>query len=267
MSLVVTSQHREADLWPVWAALAFGLTCGAGIVFALGAQQWRALPEAERRSRREAAVIVGTVVLGAALYGAVAASSNDRPGAWRGSLLVGTALVGATPMVCVAYAVWKATRSDRSDVAAGELTEWLLARRRTMRALVASLGALVALSTLALGAVVRLEAELVKAHALASTDATPFEYVLVFGGAGTLLVAIVYAPAAIGLRHQAHHLTERLFTLTGVDEPAALLERTEQRARFEQLLGAEAGPFADLQAGIVVLTPLLASAVAVWLPH
>lgn len=84
MSLVVTSQHREADLWPVWAALAFGLTCGAGIVFALGAQQWRALPEAERRSRREAAVIVGTVVLGAALYGAVAASSNDRPGAWRG---------------------------------------------------------------------------------------------------------------------------------------------------------------------------------------
>ena len=66
---------------------------------------------------------------------------------------------------------------------------------------------------------------------------------------------------------KASHLTELLFTLTGVDEPAALLERTEQRARFEQLLGAEAGPFADLQAGIVVLTPLLASAVAVWLPH
>ncbi|KND26039.1 hypothetical protein IQ63_37985 [Streptomyces acidiscabies] len=130
-----------------------------------------------------------------------------------------------------------------------------------------AVGALVALSTLALGAVVRMEAELVKAHALASADATPFEYVLVFGGAGTLLVAIVYAPAAIGLRRQAHCLAERLFTLNGTDDPAALLERAEQRARFEQLLGAEAGPFADLQAGIVILTPLLASAVAVWLPH
>jgi hypothetical protein len=225
------------------------------------------MPEEERGSRREAAVIAGTVMLGATLYGVAAASVDDRPGAWRGPLLVGTALVGATPMVCVAYAVWKATRADRSDVAAGELTEWLLAGRRTMRALVASLGALVALSTLALGAVVRMEAELVKARALASTDDTPFEYVLVFGGVGTLLVAIVYTPAAIGLRRQAHDLAERLFRLTGTDEPAALLERTEQRARFEQLLGAEAGPFADLQAGIVVLTPLLASAVAVWLPH
>jgi hypothetical protein len=265
--LVVTSQYREADLWPVWAAISLGLTCGAGIVFALGAQQWRALPEAERRSRREAVVIVGAVALGAALYGAVAVSVDERPGAWRGPLLVGTALIGATPMVCVAYAIWKATHTDRSDVAAGELTEWLLARQRTMRTLVANLGALVALSTLALGAVVRMEAELVKAHALASTEATPFEYVLVFGGVGTLLVAIAYVPAAIGLRRQARLLAKRLFTLDGADDPAALLERAEQRARFEQLLGAEAGPFADLQAGIVVLTPLLASAFAVWLPR
>ncbi|MEU6201270.1 hypothetical protein [Streptomyces sp. NPDC047061] len=233
----------------------------------MGVQQWRALPEAERRSRRETVVIVGMVALGTAFYGVVAAAADDRPGAWRGPLLVGTALAGATPMVCVAYAVWRGTQTDRSDVAAGELMEWLLARRRTMRALVGGLGALVALSTLALGAVVRMEAELVKAHVLTSADATPFEYVLVFGGVGTLLVAIVYTPAAVGLRRQALHLAERLFTLTGTDEPAALLERAEQRARFEHLLGAEAGPFADLQAGIVVLTPLVASAVAVWLPH
>ncbi|MER6135689.1 hypothetical protein [Streptomyces sp. NPDC001815] len=265
--MVVTSQYREADLWPVWAAIAFGLTGEAGIVFTLGAQQWRALPDAERPSRREAVVIVGAVALGAALYGAVAASVNDRPGAWRGPLLVGTALVGATPIVCVAYAIWKTAHTDQSDVAAGELTEWLLDRRRTMRTLVANLGAMVALSTLALGAVVRMETELVKGHALGSAEATPFEYVLVFGGVGTLLVAIAYVPAAIGLRRQAHRLAERLFTLEGVDDSAALLERVEQRARFEQLLGADAGPFADLQAGIVVLTPLLASAVAVWLPR
>ncbi|MFG2970281.1 hypothetical protein ACGFZS_44130 [Streptomyces sp. NPDC048288] len=267
VGLVVTSQYREADLWPVWAALALGLTCGAGVVFAVGAQQWRGLPEGERRSRREAAVIAGAVALVAVLYGVVVASTDARPGAWRGPLLVGTALLGATPMVCVAYSIWKATGTDRSATAAGELLEWLLARRRTMRAAVTGLGALVALSTLALGAVVRMQAELVKAHTMASADATPFEYVLVFGGVGSLNVAIAYAPAATGLRRQAHLLAERLFPLTGIDEPTQLLERAEQRARFEQLLGAEAGPFADLQAGIVVLTPLLASAVAVWLPH
>ncbi|MFJ3778275.1 hypothetical protein ACIPX0_41990 [Streptomyces sp. NPDC090075] len=267
VGLVATSQYREADLWPVWAVLALGLTCGAGVVFAVGAQQWRGLPEGERRSRREAAVVAGAVALVAVLYAVVVASTDDRPGAWRGPLLVGTALLGATPMVCVAHSIWKAAGTDRSATAAGELLEWLLARRRTMRAAVTGLGALVALSTLALGAVVRMQAELVKAHTMASADATPFEYVLVFGGVGTLNVAITYAPAAIGLRRQAHLLAERLFPLTGTDEPTQLLERAEQRARFEQLLGAEAGPFADLQAGIVVLTPLLASAVAVWLPH
>ncbi|MFJ9004547.1 hypothetical protein [Streptomyces canus] len=196
----------------------------------------------------------------------VAAVSIDAS-AWRGPVLVGVALVGAAPMTCVAYAVWVAARSDQSSVAAGEMTDWLLARRRILRTLLAGLGALVALSTLALGAAVRMETELVKEGALASSEATPFEYVLIFGGAGSLLVAGVYVPASLGLRRQARVLAGRLFDLPGADEPAVLLERFEQRVKFEQLLGVEAGPFADLQAGIVVLAPLLASAATVWLPR
>uniref|UniRef100_UPI0018FEA70D hypothetical protein n=1 Tax=Streptomyces fulvoviolaceus TaxID=285535 RepID=UPI0018FEA70D len=126
------------------------LTSAAGVVFALGVRQWRGLPEEERRSSREVVVIAGVVVLVAILVGVAAVAVDDHPGAWRGPALVGTALVGATPMVCVAYAVWLTTRGDRDGMAAGEPAEWLLARRRALRTLLAGLGALVALSTLAL---------------------------------------------------------------------------------------------------------------------
>ncbi|MGW7067264.1 hypothetical protein ACWGII_18915 [Streptomyces sp. NPDC054855] len=267
VAMVTMSGYKGAALWPVWSALALGLTGAAGIVFVLGVYQWRCLPMEERCSRRALMTIASLVGMGAVLDGLAAITVDDRPGAWRGSILVGAALIGATPTVCVSYSLWRVTRSDRDGMAAGEFTEWLLARRRSLRTLLAGLGALVALSTLALGAAVRTEAQMVKTDAMAAADAMPFEFVLIFGGAGSLLVAIVYVPAAWGLKRHARLLAVRLFTLTGTDEPEALLERAEQRSRFEHLLGAEPGPLADLQAGLVVLAPLLASAVTVWLPH
>lgn len=266
-ALTATSRYRGAALWPVWAALALALTGAAGVVFTQGLAQWRALPDGERRPPRETATVACVIALGAFVNGAAGVAADLRPAGWHGAALVGTAMIGAIPTICVAHAVWLAARSDRSDTAAGELTDWLLARRRLLRTLLTGLGALVALSTLALGAAVRVEAEMVTAHRLAQRDATPAEYVLIFGGAGSLLVAAVHAPAALALRQQARSLGARLFSFTGTDEPAVLLERAEQRSRFEHLLGAESGPFTDLQAGIVVLAPLLASAVTVWLPR
>ncbi|MER5396974.1 hypothetical protein [Streptomyces sp. NPDC002599] len=265
--VVAVSRYRGADLYPVWSALALGLTCSAGGVFVLGVHQWRCLPDEERRSRREVGTVAGIVMLATVLNLVATVALDSRPGAWRGPVLVGAAFLGATPMVCVSYAVWRVSRDDRDSMAAGELTDWLLARRRSLRPLLASLGALVALSTLTMGAAVRMEGQLVKAHDMAPANAAPPEFVLIFGAMSSLIVAIVYVPTALGLRRQARLLAARLFTLTGTDEPPVLLERAEQRAKFEQIMGAETGLFGELQAGIVVLAPLLASAITIWLPH
>ncbi|MEV6979455.1 hypothetical protein [Kitasatospora sp. NPDC093806] len=266
--VVATSRYRGAGLWPVWSAMALALTGTAGAVFAFGLRQWRALPPAERPTGRAAALITGAVTLGAVLNGVVTVTVpvHDRSATWQGSVLVGTAVLGAVPTACTVHAIRAAALADHGDTDAGELTRWLLERRQSLRSMLAGLGALVALSTLALGVAVRTEAQQVQTQALAAADATPAEYVLVFGGAGSLLVGVLYTPAALALRRQARLLAARLFPLTGTDEPERLLERAEQRARFEQLLGTTTGPFADLQADIVVLTPLLAAAVAVWLP-
>jgi hypothetical protein len=157
--------------------------------------------------------------------------------------------------VCTVLAVRRGA-SEASALRPGEPTEWLIARRGLLRALPAGGGSLVALSTMALGAGNRM---------------TPGEeepgVVVLLGGGGSLLVALVHVPVALALRARAHGLSAGLFALAGTDDPAALLERTEQRDRFEQLLGAGAGTFADLQSGVVVLAPLLAVAAAVWLPR
>ncbi|MET7619352.1 hypothetical protein [Streptomyces sp. NPDC005408] len=261
--VVTTSRNRHSDLWPVWGALALALTGCAGLVFHQGLAQWRALPEDERRPRHEiTAIAAGLVVL--AVLDALASQLLNGWSAWRAPVLVGTALIGAIPVVWVALAIRHAALTRRSG-SAGERAEWLLTRRRQLRSLLAGLGSLVALSTLALGAAIRVENDLVKTGRLA--EATRPEVVLIFGGVGSLLVAVVYAPAALALRARARELSAELFPLFAVDEGGPLLERAEQRARFDQLTGAEAGAYAELQAGIVVFAPLLASAASVWLPR
>jgi len=58
-----------------------------------------------------------------------------------------------------------------------------------------------------------------------------------------------------------------LFPLGKLNEQAAILSRATDRQRLEQMLGLDRGIFADLQGGLIILAPLLASGVAALLPH
>jgi hypothetical protein len=95
---------------------------------------------------------------------------------------------------------------------------------------------------------------------------TPQEVVLVFGGAGSLLVALVYAPAAVAVADRARRLCEELFPLRPAEQPGEILALVESRRTLEAFLGSDRGLLADLQTGLVVLAPLLASGFAVFLP-
>ena len=53
--------------------------------------------------------------------------------------------------------------------------------------------------------------------------------------------------------------------LAGI-EAGDLPARADERHRLEQALGVEHSPLADIQSGILVLSPLLASAVSLFLP-
>jgi hypothetical protein len=86
-------------------------------------------------------------------------------------------------------------------------------------------------------------------------------------GCGSALVAVAYAPASAALNTWAQRLCDELFPLGEADTAAVILKQAEDHGKLEQLLGADRGVAAGLQAGLVILGPLIASAAAAFLPH
>ncbi|GAA3206799.1 hypothetical protein GCM10010532_029140 [Dactylosporangium siamense] len=95
----------------------------------------------------------------------------------------------------------------------------LLSLRRLLQRLLAAEGAVVTLVTFEFGAYCQIQ-----------SSPPPAQYVFIFGGVGSTLVAA-------------------------------------DGQRLEQVLGADRGILADLQNGLAVAAPLLAGAVAAFLPH
>jgi hypothetical protein len=143
----------------------------------------------------------------------------------------------------------------------------LVGLRQLLGRLLTAVGSLVALSTLAIGASVTLEQRLAANSGQSAAATLPPEFVLVFGGAGSLLVAVFYMPAAGALDRRGQALSTELFPLNEADEASAVLSVADNRHKLEQLLGVGHGAFADLQTGLAILGPLLASAAAVFLPR
>jgi hypothetical protein len=95
----------------------------------------------------------------------------------------------------------------------------------------------------------------------------PPQVVLVGGGLGSLLVGLFYVPAATAVQRRGRDLCDELFPLAKADEASAILSAAEDRNKLGQLLGIDHGVVADLQTGLAILGPLLASAAATYLPH
>lgn len=87
-----------------------------------------------------------------------------------------------------------------------------------------------------------------------------------FGAAGSLLVGLAYLPSAAALRNRGQVLCDELFPLRKADEATTVLRVAEERQRLEQLLGVDRSGFAELQSGLIILGPVLASAAAAFLP-
>jgi hypothetical protein len=90
---------------------------------------------------------------------------------------------------------------------------------------------------------------------------------LIFGGVGSVLVAAAYVPAWSALQRRAHLLCRELFPLDDLDDGSTILSNAADGQRLEQVLGADRGILADLQSGLAVAAPLLAGAIAAFLPH
>ena len=272
--VLTPSTARGAPLWPVWASLAVALTSTAGAVFGYGLARWTEL--ATLRPIRLPDVIVpvaglATVAVLAGLTGVALTVTAHRAGtgwaAIRGWALTSVAVLGAVPAVAAMFGIRYAARSGQVPGMRGEQADTLMALRRLLQRLLAAVGSLVALSTLALGAALALQQSLPAGSAHGTAAPLAPQTVLIFGGAGSALVALAYGPASTALKTQAQRLCDELFPLHQADEAAAILNQAEDRNKLEQLLGVDRSVVADLQTGLAILGPLIASAAAAFLPH
>ncbi|WP_194815462.1 hypothetical protein [Nocardia sp. XZ_19_385] len=256
--VTLTSAHRASPLWQVWAALAVSLCAAAGLVAVYGWAVWRELSRGQRLRWRD--TVIPTLLIGVGVVVVLAAGEllAPRPGSgWRGDVLVGLAFAGGgwagAAMLGVRSVVLNRPVPDAGVSALEDAVVELMALRRRLQGLLSALGSLVALSTLALGAGVLMG------------KSQPRELVVVFGAAGSALVALFYAPGSWAIRAQGGRLVQAIFATGTPGDADEVVDRLEKRSKLEQLVGVDRTLFADLQAALPVLGPLIAGA-AVFLP-
>ncbi|MEV4116664.1 hypothetical protein [Nonomuraea sp. NPDC049695] len=251
LAIVLTSAYKVAPGWEVWASLAVALTAASGTVFAYGVQRWRELTALRSGRVRELFRPLGALFLVALLLVVLALILSPNPLAgWRGWGLSTIACVGALPATVTMLGIRRS--AGALDGGAGTRVATLITFRRLLRRLLGAVGLLVALATLALGA--------------SPAPSSSRGVVLIFGGNGSLLVALAYVPARAALREASTRLCDDLLPLGDADDAATVLSRAEERAKLEQVLEIDHNLMTDLQTGLVILGPLLSSAAAAFLP-
>jgi hypothetical protein len=261
--VVATYPRKDAPLWLVWALLAVGLSTAGGAAFTYGWNRWADLCALHRVRVRDVVAPVGIVVGVSILPNLALFLRGPAQGNWRSSLLVTFASLAAVPAASVAFGVRYAARRELlSRTKGGGRLATLIALRRLLDRLLAAIGPLVALATLEMATLIALERSVGSPFG----DRPP-QYVLIFGGVGSLLVALVYVPAWGALRHAGYELCDELFPMSHLAQPQAILSRSGDRQKLEQILGVDHSVLGDLQNGVAILAPLLASAAAVFLPH
>ena len=185
---------------------------------------------------------------------------------WHAGGLVIITVLGGAPAVGGMYGIRLATNATLALNPKGAQVVVLIALRQLLQRLLAAVGSLVALSTLALGAGLAMRRQLPPGVRVGGITGLPPEAVVVFGAVGSTLVALVYGPVAAALRRRGEDLCDQLFPLGEASQPADILDQAENRQKLAQLLGTDRGLVAELQSSLAILGPLLASAAATFLP-
>lgn len=269
VAFVLTSPYRDAPLWWVWAPLAVAPTTTAGAVFGYGLDRWAELadllhqPTVRVRSAAPRVTAVAVLAL-LGLLGSTLFPGSARSG-WRAVTLLAFTIAGGVPTLGVMEAIRHAADNHPTPGTKGEQVALLVRLRQLLQRLLGAVGSLVALSTLATGAVLALQRSVpAESGGIGATQQAP-QSVLIFGALGSLLVAVFYVPAATALQRRGRRLCDSLLPLEEADETSVVLSLAESRGKLEQLLGLDRGVFADLQTGLAILGPLLASAAAAFL--
>lgn len=249
-------QHSPGPLPLVWAALAVALGGCSGAILTYGLRRWAELTAEHPVQVREVVWPVVAIAVSGVLAVNVTRFVPGPTGRWHSGLLVCLAILTGIPVGMTMFAVRRVVPAEPSPDPPGRQVAVLLSLRRLLQRLLAAEGAVVTLVTFEFGAYSRIQ-----------PSPPPPQYVFIFGGVGSVLVAAAYVPAWTALQRRAHLLCRELFPLDDLADGSTILSNAADGQRLEQVLGADRGILADLQNSLAVAAPLLAGAVAAFLPH
>ena len=178
-----------------------------------------------------------------------------RPGglSWRGVAFAAIAVIGAVPAGATLAAIRSVSLRGIAGTPGQQLVG-LIKLRRLIGRVLRMLGTLLVLMVL------------VQATALGWGEPRLATSAVVFtGAAGTVLIGLMYIPTSALLRRRCGMFIDDVMDLTPV-EPRQLVAAAEERAKLEDLMGVNHTTLGELQAGLVIVAPLLASAAAAALP-
>lgn len=263
--LVLKHPGQWTPLWRLWAPLAVALSTSAAAVLVYGLRRWSELIALHPVRVRNVALPVAAV----ATMGVLAINVTrflperaDANGTWQNGLLVSLVVIAGIPAGGVMYGVRHVASTGPLPNSLGEQVVLLIALRALLQRLLAAFGGLVALVTFQFGALMMLE----KSEGLPLGDLPP-QYPVVFGGVGSLLVALAYVPGWAALQRRGREVCQHLFPMKDLNDGPAILNRASDMKKMEQLLGVDRSVLADLKNGLAILAPLLAGAAATLLPH
>jgi len=254
LAITWTAPDRGTEAWVAWTAIAVALTAAAGVAALNGVMCWRVLKTLHPITLRDvgptvvALTLVPVVVVVASLTVASSGSSV------RGASLIGVAILGSIPTL-VAMASIRLVAGAEPLPGALHRIDVLLISRLLLQRLLWGLGALVALSTLALGVSLRL-----RAPALSDTDLGQ-QRTLVLGAIGSAIMALAYVPVATSLRGEVREEARHLFPFADGDDGDTVIARLQNRSEIEKLVGGERGVFDELVTSLVILGPILTTAI------
>jgi hypothetical protein len=253
-AIVWTHPDRGRDVWYGWAALGTLLGVLAGSAFGSGIARYRDVTALQ--PVRWVRVVPPVLLMAVVALGALPLSLVivDQGIIWQGLALAGLAIVGAV----TAGAAVVAIRILAIDGIAGEVGRRLgalLRLRLLLSRLTTVFGSLVVVLTLFTAAQRTLE----------TGEKVPASLVIYTGAASAVVVALVYLPTAAVLRRRCIRFVDEEFPLDGVAR-AQLIQAADDRHRLEGILGLHRTTLAELQNGLVIVAPLLASAGIALLP-
>lgn len=240
--------------WLLWATAAGVLGALSGSTIGSGVARWHDLQRIQRVpvSRVVPSLAAFLVLVAGAVVTTQAILGSDF--GWRSMAFVSLVVLGGLPAGATIAGLRIVSMRGLTGTPGEQLAALMRLRRILVRVL-QMMGSLLLMMVL-VGAT---------AVGWGGSERIPQSTAFAIGAAGTILIALMHVPTATLLRRRCQVYVDEFSDLGHVAK-ADLITAAEDRIKLEEILGVNRTSVSELQSGLVILGPLLATTIAAVIP-